>query len=163
LPLLVQGFRQWLETHRGASETTVSRYSKAAVELFSNVGSDPGQYDADRLRAFVLGRARRRGVGSTRATLSGLRMFLRYLASQRECRAGLDASIPAIAGWRLGSLPSSLSTDEVERLLTACDQDSPSGRRDRAVILLLARLGQLTRRTLAYRRRCRSSRLFPGC
>jgi integrase len=68
-------------------------------------------------------------------------MFLRYLASQGECRAGLDAAIPAIAGWRLSSLPRPLSTEEIEQLLSGCDRCSSMGLRDRAVILLLARLG----------------------
>jgi site-specific recombinase XerD len=140
-PLLVQGFRDWLKIHRGASETTLSRYSAAAVELLSELGGDPGQYDAGRLRAFLLERARRRGVGGTKAISSALRMFLRYLASQGKCRAGLDAAIPTIAGWRLASLPRCLSIDEVEQLLSACDLSSPTGLRDRAVILLLARLG----------------------
>jgi integrase len=68
-------------------------------------------------------------------------MFLRYLVSQGKCRAGLDTAIPTIAGWRLASLPRCLSTDEVEQLLSACDPASPMGLRDRAVIILLARLG----------------------
>lgn len=140
-PPLVQGFRDWLKIHRGASETTLSRYSAAAVEFLGELGDDPGQYDAERLRAFLLERARRRGVGGTKAISSALRMFLRYLASQGKCRAGLDAAIPTIAGWRLASLPHCLSTDEVEQLLSACDPSSQMGLRDRAVILLLARLG----------------------
>ena len=140
-PSLVQGFSDWLKIHRGASQTTISRYSAAAIELLSELGGDPGQYDAERLRAFLLERARRRGVGGTKAISSALRMFLRYLASQGKCRAGLDAAIPTIAGWRLASLPRCLSTDEVEQLLAACDPSSPMGLRDRAVILLLARLG----------------------
>jgi site-specific recombinase XerD len=140
-PALVQGFSDWLRIHRGASQTTISRYSAAAIELLNELGGDPGQYDAERLRAFLLERARRRGVGGTKAILSALRMFLRYLASQGKCRAGLDAAIPAIAGWRLASLPRCLSTDEVEQLLAACDPSLPMGLRDRAVILLLARLG----------------------
>ena len=140
-PPLVQGFRDWLRIHRGASETTLSRYSAAADEFLLEFGGDPGQYDAERLRTFLLERARRRGVGGTKAISSALRMFLRYLASQGQCRAGLDAAIPTIAGWRLASLPRCLSTDEVEQLLSVCDPSSPMGLRDRAVILLLARLG----------------------
>jgi len=68
-------------------------------------------------------------------------MFLRYLASQEKCRANLDMAIPMVAGWRLASLPYSLSVNDVERLLSVCDPASPMGIRDRAVILLLARLG----------------------
>jgi len=140
-PPLVQGFSDWLKIHRGASQTTISRYSAAAIELLSELGGDPGQYNAERLRAFLLARARRRGVGGTKAISSALRMFLRYLASQGKCRAGLDVAIPTMAGWRLASLPRCLSTDEVEQLLAACDPSSAMGLRDRAVILLLARLG----------------------
>ena len=140
LPVL-QGFRHWLSHHRGASETTLSRYGAAAGELLTELGDDPGQYDAERLRSFLLDRVRRRGVGGTRAILSAVRMFLRYLATEGKCKPGLDAAIPAIAGWRLASLPRCLSVDEVEQLLDACDLTVPMGLRDRAVILLLARLG----------------------
>jgi len=137
----VQGFRHWLSRHRGVSETTLSRYSAAAAELLRELGDDPSQYDAKRLRTFVINRAQRRGVGGTKAILSAVRVFLRYLATQGKCQPGLDAAIPAIAGWRLASLPRCLSVDEVERLLAACDLTIPMGLRDRAVILLLARLG----------------------
>jgi site-specific recombinase XerD len=138
---VLQGFRHWLSHHRGASETTLSRYGAAAGELLTELGDDPGQYDAERLRSFLLDRVRRRGVGGTRAILSAVRMFLRYLATEGKCKPGLDAAIPAIAGWRLASLPRCLSVDEVEQLLDACDLTVPMGLRDRAVILLLARLG----------------------
>jgi site-specific recombinase XerD len=138
---LVQGFRQWLSNHRGASETTLLRYGAAAGELLKELGDDPEQYNAEALRCFLLDRAQRRGVGGTRAILSAVRMFLRYLTTEEKCIPGLDAAIPAIAGWRLASLPRCLSGDEVERLLAACDPTSPMGLRDRAVILLLARLG----------------------
>jgi len=140
-PPLVQGFRHWLSRHRGASETTRSRYGATAAELLSELGDDPGLYDAKRLRTFLLDRAHRRGVGGTKAILSAVRMFLRYLASEGKCQPGLDAAIPAIAGWRLASLPRCLSVDQVEQLLAACDLTLPMGLRDRAVILLLARLG----------------------
>lgn len=136
----MQGFRDWLKVHRGASETTISRYSAAAIELLRELGDDPDQYDAEHLRAFILDRAQRRGVGGTKAVLSALRMFLRYLASQGKCQASLDTAIPTIAGWRLASLPSSLLIDDVGQLLSACDPAEPIGLRDRAVILLLARL-----------------------
>lgn len=141
LPPLVDGFRLWLEHHRGLSETTIDRYGEAAVEVLREVGKDPSAYDAKRLRSFVLKRAGQRGIGSTRAILSAVRIFLRYLAINGLCQPGLDGAIPGIAGWRLASLPRCLSANEVEQLLTACEATSLMSLRDRAVILLLARLG----------------------
>ena len=140
-PAMVQGFRHWLQQHRGVSERTATVYGEAAAELLREVGADPSQYDAGQVRSFLISRARKRGVGGTKAICSGLRLFLRYLAAQGQCRAGLDAAVPALAGWRLATLPRCLSPDEIERLLTVCDLTSTMGCRDRAVILLLARLG----------------------
>jgi site-specific recombinase XerD len=140
-PPLVAGFRHWLSCHRGVSETTVCRYGAAAVELVGKLGDDPDQYNAERIRSFLLNRARQHGAGGTRAILSAVRLFLRYLATQEKCSPGLDAAVPAIAGWRLASLPQCLSVDEVEKLVAACDLRLAMGLRDRAIILLLARLG----------------------
>jgi site-specific recombinase XerD len=53
----------------------------------------------------------------------------------------LVAAIPGVAHWRLSSLPRYLQPEEVERVIAACDPVSPVGRRDRAIVLLLARLG----------------------
>jgi site-specific recombinase XerD len=141
LPQPVAEFRHWLCCHRGLSETTLLRYSAAAVEFLSELGNDPDQYDAEHVRAFLINRSRRRGAGSTRAILSAIRLFLRYLAAAGKCSPGLDTAVPAIAGWRLATLPRCLSVDEVEQLLTACDQTFAMGIGDRAMILLLARLG----------------------
>lgn len=138
---MVRGFCDWLSHHRGSSEITLSRYGAAVSALLTELGDDPSQYDAECLRSFLLHRAQRRGVGGTKAILSPVRMFLRYLAIEGKCKPGLDAAIPAIAGWRLASLPRCLSADEVEQLLAACDLALPIGLRDHAVILLLARLG----------------------
>jgi site-specific recombinase XerD len=53
----------------------------------------------------------------------------------------LDAAVPLIPQWRLSSLPRYLQTDEVERIIASCDSTTSVGKRDRAILLLLARLG----------------------
>lgn len=58
-----------------------------------------------------------------------------------KCAAGLDGAVPMLAHWRLAALPRYLAEDEVERLIASCDPESPVGARDRAILLLLARLG----------------------
>jgi integrase len=48
---------------------------------------------------------------------------------------------PKIAQWRLASLPKYLVAEEIERVMASCDLSTPIGVRDRAVLLLLSRLG----------------------
>ena len=55
-------------------------------------------------------------------------------------------AIPTIAGWRRASLPRYLSAEEIERVIDTCDGETAIGARDRAVLLLLARLGLRCRR-----------------
>src|SRR5215469_5395916 len=93
------------------------------------------------LRAFLLGRAKQCGAETTQKLITSLRAFLRYLSFRGEARPDLDLAIPAIAHWRLASLPRCLSAKELELLIAACDGDTPTRLRDRAIVLLLSRLG----------------------
>jgi integrase/recombinase XerD len=68
-------------------------------------------------------------------------MFLRFLIATGQCAPGLEHALPAIAHWRLASLPKYLPTETVEHVLASCDRATPIGIRDWAVLLLLARLG----------------------
>jgi site-specific recombinase XerD len=68
-------------------------------------------------------------------------MFLRFLIVEGHCAAGLEAAIPVLAHWRLSSLPRYLVTEDVERVIASCNVGTPMGRRDRAILLLLARMG----------------------
>ncbi len=70
-----------------------------------------------------------------------LRGYLRFLAARGACRPGLDQAAPTVPEWRLSTLPRYLPMDEIERLIASCDVTKPHGTRDRAVLLLLARLG----------------------
>ncbi len=62
---------------------------------------------------------------------------------QKVLRAenSLAGCVPAVAAWRLVTLPKSLPSDQVERLLQSCDRSTAIGRRDYAILLLLVRLG----------------------
>ena len=72
---------------------------------------------------------------------SALRGYLRFLAASGLCRPGLDQAVPPVLQWRLSALPRYLPTADVERLIATCDISNPLDLRDRAVLLLLARLG----------------------
>ena len=74
-------------------------------------------------------------------TTSALRSFLGFLLHAGKIKVNLAASVPTVANWRLGELPQFLEPEQVDKLLSSCNQNSRSGRRDYAVLLLLARLG----------------------
>lgn len=137
---VVLDFQYWLRKHRGLSESTVGHYSQAASQFLTDQGEDPGRYDTKTLRMFVLGQAQIQGYGATKTLISGLRMFMRFLASQGLCRSNLDKAIPAVAFWRHTTIPRSLQNHDLKRILDVCDTTSPMGIRDRAIILLFARM-----------------------
>jgi site-specific recombinase XerD len=70
-----------------------------------------------------------------------LRAFMRYLRYRGYTRTDLAASVPAIRRWKLASLPEYLLPSQIQKVLNACDRRSAIGRRDYAILLMLARLG----------------------
>jgi integrase len=140
-PVLVTGFCQWMRSHRGSAETTVCQYRAVAMALLERLGDDPARYEAGAVRAAVQGVVGPCGTAMARYVAKVARGFLRYLAVHGRCRAGLDAAILPVANWRRASLPRYVSADAVQRIIAACDATRPHGTRDRAILLLLARLG----------------------
>lgn len=140
-PMFITGFRHWLEVHRGAAQPTLKQYCRGASELLEALGNDPHRWDPQQLRAFFLDRSGRCGAGTAEKQVTAVRAFLRYLIAQGRCRADLDRAVPTLAHWRLAALPRSLTSEQVERVVAACEGDSPRRIRDRAIILLLLRLG----------------------
>jgi site-specific recombinase XerD len=140
-PALVTEFCHWMRSQRGVTETTLNGYRPALRRLLVALGDQPEQYTAKQLRGFVLGRAGAHKTSQVKTSVTVLRMFLRFLITQGRCPPELLVAIPTIAGWRRASLPSYLGPEEIERVIGTCDPMSAMGARDRAVLLLLARLG----------------------
>lgn len=140
-PVLVTAFRDWFRTHRGATEPTLRLYCRGAAELLHALGEDVGRWRVQAVRKFLLDRASQCGAPTTQKLITSLRAFLRYLSFRGEVRDDLDLAIPAIAHWRLATLPRCLSGEEVNRVIAACDGSSPRRLRDRAIVLMLSRLG----------------------
>ena len=139
-PVLLAGFNAWMRQQRGTADPTLYNYSIPLRDLLTRVGEDPNRLDAQSLRQFVLERSRKCGWAAAKHCTTALRMFLRFLIAEGKCAAGLDAAIPAVAHWRLSSLPRYLQAEDVERVIASCDSASAVGLRDRAILLLLARL-----------------------
>jgi len=138
---LVMGFSDWMRRHRGVTDSTLALHLPLVEEFLAALGDDTAAYDSSSIRAFIFARASRYGHSRAKAVISTVRMFLRFLATHGYCPPDLVAAVPRLAGWRLSSLPRYIGSDEIERVVAVCDPATPSGSRDRAVILLLARLG----------------------
>ena len=91
------------------------------------------------MRNFVLERASPHGRGRAQCIAVATRAFLRYLVAPGQLPAGRDHAVPGFASWQLATTPRFLSDPDLARVLAACDGDDRL--RDRAIILLLARLG----------------------
>ena len=90
---------------------------------------------------FVLAACPGRATGSAKLIVCALRSLLRWLHLTGVVPASLAAAVPSVAGWRLSGLPKALEPGQLRALLAACDRRTPTGRRDYAIMLLLARLG----------------------
>jgi site-specific recombinase XerD len=140
-PSLVAHFKVWLRKHRGASDSTIKLYARDAAHLMAALGDDPERWEPAAVRSFFLDCSSHCGKGTVEKLTTSLRAFLQYLAVKGRCRAGLADVVPGYAHWRLADLPRYLAVEQVNRLIAACDGEVVERRRDRAILLLLARLG----------------------
>jgi integrase len=102
---------------------------------------DVAALKANEVTSFALDAAGRYSIGMAKYAVTALRSFLRYLYLQGQVPVDFRGALPAIAGWRLTGIPKALTVLQVRKLLRACDRRRHVGRRDYAVLLLLARLG----------------------
>lgn len=140
-PILLTEFYHWMRQQRGTSDVTLNNYSHSLRLWLKRHGEDPAKFDAQSLRQFVLDRSQQSGLPTAKTCVTALRMFLRFLISKGKCATGLDAAIPVLAQYRLSTLPRYIQPKEVERVIASCNLNTPKGKRDRAILLLLARLG----------------------
>lgn len=136
---ILGAFAVWMREHRGLAETTQAYYRSNIVRFLEALGDDPAAYKAEAVRAFVFERARAVSVARTKGIAVAIRAFLRYLIATGQCPPGRDHAIPRLANWKLASIPKFLSDEETKRIIAACGDERRL--RDKAIILLLVRLG----------------------
>ena len=132
-------FSRWMREQRGIKDSTLNLYQPVLADLLISLGSDPAAYTAEAIRNFVLVRARPHGRSRARCIAVATRMYLKYLVAMGHCPAGREHAVPSFANWQLATTPRFLGQSDIDRLLANCEGESRL--RDRAVMLLLARLG----------------------
>jgi integrase len=109
--------------------------------MLPSLGDDPSLYSAALVRQVLLTQVEQLSRGYAKTYVIALRAFLRFLAAHGRCRPHLDRAVPTLPEWKLSMLPQYLERDDIERVIASCDLSKPFGVRDRAILLLLARLG----------------------
>ncbi len=146
LQQLTGGYRCWLIEERGLAATTVLRYENTARRFLAEraVRGDtfcPENLTGTDVHAFLLGECARVSAGSAKGRVAELRSILRFLYLRGITPLRLGISVPPVGGWRLATLPATISPEGVQRLLNSCDHNTVTGRRDFAIMTLIARLG----------------------
>jgi integrase/recombinase XerD len=118
---------------RFADQFLKTRFSSSPVDLTCLEAAD--------VTRFVQSEAA--GPWATRAeqVTHAIRCFLRFAHQRGHLSRELAGCVPRVAHWKLASLPTYLSRRQVEQVLTSCNRQTAKGKRDFAVLLLLARLG----------------------
>jgi len=140
-PVLLTEFHHWMSKNRGICETTFCYYARPIKEFLKRFDNNFSMFNAESLRQFILERSQHSGWSEAKNCAAALRMFLRFLVAEGKCSADLIAAIPTLAHWRLSSLPRYLHEADVEKIIHSCDISTKQGKRNRAILLLLARLG----------------------
>lgn len=142
---LLERYRRFLLIERGLTEATTRGYVDAVrafvVRQVGAEGLDLAGVTAGEVTRFVLDACPHRATGSAKLIVTALRSLLNFLHLVGEVPVQLASAVPSVAGWRLVGLPKGLEPGQVRRLLASCDRRRATGRRDYAIVLVLARLG----------------------
>lgn len=138
---VLQRYVQHLRDERGLTEQSISIYSPFVRVILAGMPQSPGEWDAGRIQSFLLGQIRGRSSEYTRLLATVLRSLLRFLHGQGGTLLDLSTAVPMVRKWRQASIPAYLTPAQVEQSLATVDRSTSRGRRDHAILLLLARLG----------------------
>jgi site-specific recombinase XerD len=138
-------FRCYLLQERGLSPSTLLNYVPVAeqflAERFHNTAPNFAMIRATHVTGFVLRHARQLSPVRAGLMVTALRSLFRYLRHRGLIATDLAACVPTVPNWSLSTLPRFLPAAKVERVLDCCDRSTAVGRRNHAILLLLARLG----------------------
>jgi site-specific recombinase XerD len=142
---VINGFRHYLLQERRLSPTTPHNYLPV-VEQFLSERFHRKALNLSTIRAvhvtdFVRSQAHQLSPGRAALMVTALRAFFRYLLHRGDVAIDLAGCVPAVPRWSLSVVPRYLPADTVQRVLDGCDRLTPIGRRNYAILLLLARLG----------------------
>lgn len=132
-------YKAWLRAHCGSSAATIRRYCGEVKRWLPALG-EPLKLDAAAIRRVVSSRIGE-SPGSASLIAGIMRSYVRFLVSCAECEPALQHALPPIRRYRLATLPRYMDDATIEKIVASCQANTAVEIRDKAIILLLARLG----------------------
>ena len=138
-------FDAYLRTERGLDPKSIVRHLPIIRRFLHEVcpagDDDLGKIDQQDVIGYIERHAHDWSPKTGKVMCWSLRAFLRYLHHQGLNSCALAGCVPSIRGWKLASLPTYLPAANVQKTLDGCDRATVMGRRDYAILMLLAKLG----------------------
>jgi site-specific recombinase XerD len=135
-----------MESERGLSASTMLRYENTARRFLAEQAMAGGVFAPDGLtgadlNAFLLRECARVSAGSAKGRVAELRSLMRFLHLHGVTATKLGGAVPPVGGWRFASVPPTMAPGDVQQLLDHTSRQGPTGVRDYAILILVARLG----------------------
>jgi len=138
-------FDAYLRTERGLAPRSIVRHLPTVRHFLREVcptgDDDLGKISQEDVIRYIERHAQDWSPGTGKAMCWSLRAFLRYLHHRGLNSRPLADCVPSMRRWKLATLPTYLPAAQVRKALDGCDRKTVMGRRDYAILLLLAKLG----------------------
>jgi site-specific recombinase XerD len=142
---IFEAFSRYLQKERGLAPKSIIRHLpviRLSLREVCPAGvSDLGRIGQEDITRYIERHARDGSADSGKAMCWALRAFLRYLHHKGLTPLALAGCVPSIRRWKLVSLPTYLSAGQVQKTLDGCGRATAMGRRDYAILMMLAKLG----------------------
>jgi site-specific recombinase XerD len=142
---IFEDFAGYLARERGLARGTIVGHLPAVRLFLQEMGiertGDLARLDQAAVIGFIERHALDHSPATAKKTCCALRAFLRYLRWEGWTSVDLAGSVPTVRRWRHATLPTCMSSGQVQQVLDGCDRRTATGRRDFAILMLLARLG----------------------
>jgi site-specific recombinase XerD len=145
LDQIFEEFSGYLRRERGLTPKSIVSHlpviSRFLREVCPAGVGDLARISQEDVIRYIERHAQDRSAGSGKAMCWSLRAFLRYLYHRGLNPLALAGCVPSIRQWKLASLPTYLSAAQVQKVLDGRDRTTALGRRDYAILMMLAKLG----------------------
>ena len=140
-----QAFERHLRDERALASATLVNYvpfiHSFLDDRFGNRRVTLSQLCAGDVVRFVQRQAQILHLKRAKLMTTALRSFLQYARYRGDIELDLAAAVPPVANWSMTSIPRAIPADQVRQLLASISRRTSIGRRDYAILLVLARLG----------------------